>query len=188
MWKWHKNLNLEANINKNLVDHFKKHAKIGGTLFVLLGAVGILFPAFMSLTTVLLVGYLMLFAGVSAGILTYKSNREDWTGWLKSFILVLASFLILFYPLQGGCSSWTCICRLLFHRCLCRFFPGPFAQTRKNMVGMVFQCPYIFGSGCLVCSRLADKLSFFNWNPCWYQSFVRWRCTAAWRCFCTRYR
>ena len=102
MWKWHKNINLEANINKNLIDHFKKHAKIGGTLFVLLGAIGILFPAFMSLTTVLLVGYLMLFAGISAGILTYKSNHEDWTGWLKSFILVLSSFLILFYPLQGA--------------------------------------------------------------------------------------
>jgi len=101
MWKWHENLNLETNINKNLVDNFKKHAKTGGIFFVLLGMAGILFPTLMSLTTVLLVAYLMLFAGVSAGILTYKSNREDWMGWLKSFILLLASLLILLYPLQG---------------------------------------------------------------------------------------
>jgi len=104
MWKWHKNLNLEININKNLIDNFKKHAKMGGTLFILLGAVGILFPVFMSITTVFLVAYLMLFAGVSAGVLTYKSNREDWSGWLKSFVLVLASFFILFYPMQGAAA------------------------------------------------------------------------------------
>jgi len=104
MWKWHENLNVEMNINKNLVDNFKKHAKIGGTLFILFGVAGILFPGLMSLTTVLLVGYLMLFAGVSAGMLTYKSNPQDWMGWLKSFVLVLSSLFILFYPLQGAAA------------------------------------------------------------------------------------
>jgi uncharacterized membrane protein HdeD (DUF308 family) len=104
MWKWHKSLNLETNINKNLVDNFKKHAKMSGTIFIVLGAVGIIFPGLMSLTTVLFVGYLMLFAGVSAGIMTYKSNREDWMGWLKSFILVLSSLFILFYPVQGAAA------------------------------------------------------------------------------------
>lgn len=104
MWKWHKSLNLETNINKNLVDNFKKHAKISGTIFVLLGTIGIIYPALMSITSVLLVAYLMLFAGVSSGILTYKSNREDWMGWLKSFVLVLASLFILFYPMQGAAA------------------------------------------------------------------------------------
>jgi uncharacterized membrane protein HdeD (DUF308 family) len=104
MWIWHKSLNLETNINKNLVDNFKKHAKISGTIFVLLGAVGIIYPALMSVTSVLLVAYLMLFAGVSAGMLTYKSNREDWMGWLKSFVLVLSSLFILFYPMQGAAA------------------------------------------------------------------------------------
>jgi len=104
MWRWHKNLNLEMNINKNLVDNFKKHAKISGTLFVLLGAAGIIFPVFMSLSSVMFVAYLMLFAAVSSAVLTYKSNREDWVGWLKSFILLLTSSLILFYPLQGAAA------------------------------------------------------------------------------------
>ncbi len=104
MWKWHEDLNLEMNINKNLVDNFKKHAKISGTLFVLFGLAGILFPSIMSLTTVLLVAYLMLFAGISAGVMTYKSNRKDWVGWLKSFVLVLSSFFILFYPIQGAAA------------------------------------------------------------------------------------
>ncbi|WP_297434442.1 HdeD family acid-resistance protein [Sulfurimonas sp.] len=104
MWRWHKNLNLEMNLNKNLVDNFKKHAKISGSIFVLVGAIGIIFPAFMSVTTVMLVAYLMMFAGISAGLLTYKSNKEDWAGWLKSFILVLASFVLLYYPLQGAAA------------------------------------------------------------------------------------
>ncbi len=104
MWKWHENLNIEMNINKNLVDNFKKHAKISGTLFILFGLAGILFPSMMSLTTTILVGYLMLFAGISAGMMTYKSNREDWMGWLKSFVLVLSSLFIVFYPVQGAAA------------------------------------------------------------------------------------
>jgi len=104
MWKWHQNLNLEMNVNKNLVDNFKKHAKIGGSLLVLMGVVGIIFPQLMSITTVLLVAYLMMFAGISIGLLTYKSNKEDWVGWLKCFILLLSSFFLLFYPLQGAAA------------------------------------------------------------------------------------
>ena len=101
MWKWHQNLNLEMNVNKNLVDNFKKHAKIGGSILVLMGIIGIIFPQLMSITTVILVAYLMMFAGISIALLTYKSNKEDWVGWLKSFILLLSSFLLLFYPMQG---------------------------------------------------------------------------------------
>ena len=104
MWKWHKNLSIEMNINKNLVDNFKKHAKIGGILFILFGIAGIIFPGLMSITTVLFVAYLMLFAGISSGYLTYKSNPEDWMGWLKSFVLVLSSLFILFYPIQGAAA------------------------------------------------------------------------------------
>ncbi len=102
MWKWHKNLNLEMNFNKNLVDNFKKHTKISGSILVLIGAIGIIFPTFMSVSTVILVAYLMMFAGISAGLLTYKSNKEDWEGWLKSFILLLTSFILLYYPVQGA--------------------------------------------------------------------------------------
>ncbi len=104
MWRWHKNLNFEMNINKNLVDNFKKYTKISGILFILFGASGILFPTFMTVTTVMLVAYLMLFAGLISGVLTWQSNREDLVGWLKSFILILISFLLLFYPLQGAAA------------------------------------------------------------------------------------
>ncbi len=104
MWRWHKNLNLEMNVNKNLIDHFKKHAQISGVIFILLGMAGIIFPVFLTLTTVMAVAYVMLFAGTTSAILTWRSNREDWVGWLKSFILFFSSGLILFYPLQGAAA------------------------------------------------------------------------------------
>ena len=92
---------LEMKINQTLVDKFKKYAKIGGVLFILLGAVGIFFPTFMTFGTLAFVSYLMLLAGISAGALTWASNREDWAGWLKSFILIIVASYMIFYPLQG---------------------------------------------------------------------------------------
>jgi uncharacterized membrane protein HdeD (DUF308 family) len=101
MWNWNSNLNAEMNINKNLVDNFKKYAKISGTIFILLGLAGIIYPAFMSLTTLAFVSYLMIFAGIMAGWMTWSSNKNDWAGWLKSVLLVMVGLFMLFYPVQG---------------------------------------------------------------------------------------
>lgn len=101
MWNWNKNLNAEMNINKNLVDNFKKYATISGTLFIIIGIIGMIFPTIMSLTTLLFLSYLMLLAGLASGWMTWMSNKEDWAGWLKSFVLVLMALFMLFYPLQG---------------------------------------------------------------------------------------
>jgi len=101
MWNWNSALSPEMNINKNLVDNFKKYAKISGILFIILGIAGIFFPYFMSFTTLAFVSYLMLFAGISGAWLTMASNKKDWAGWLKSFLLIVVSLLMLFYPMQG---------------------------------------------------------------------------------------
>ena len=98
MWKY---TTLEMDMNKTLVDKFKKYSKIGGSLFIILGLIGIFFPTFMTFGTLVFVSYLMLFAGISAGALTWISNRNDWTGWLKSFILVAVAAYMIFYPIQG---------------------------------------------------------------------------------------
>ncbi len=91
----------EVDINNTLIDKFKKYAKIGGVVFILLGLVGIFFPTYMTFGTLAFVSYLMLFAGISAGALTWTSNRKDWAGWLKSFILITVSLYMFFYPMQG---------------------------------------------------------------------------------------
>jgi len=104
MWNWNSKLSVEMNIDKNIIDNFKKYAKISGTIFIILGVIGIVYPTFMSLTTVAFVAYLMLLGGLIGGYLTYKSNKKDWAGWLKSFLLILTALLLLFYPLQGAAA------------------------------------------------------------------------------------
>jgi uncharacterized membrane protein HdeD (DUF308 family) len=101
MWKWNNGLSAQVNINKNIVENFKKYAKISGILFILLGLSGIIFPAVMSLSTLFFVSYLMIFTGLFSGWLTWKSNKEDWAGWLKSFILLLVGFLMVYNPVSG---------------------------------------------------------------------------------------
>jgi len=98
MWN---NSTLQIEINRSIVSNLKKYAKISGILFIILGTLGIFFPTFMSISAVVLVSYLMLFAGISSGIFTWMSNKKDWAGWLKSFLLVGASLIMLFYPMQG---------------------------------------------------------------------------------------
>jgi uncharacterized membrane protein HdeD (DUF308 family) len=98
MWN-HKNILI--GIDDNLLKRFKKYSKVGGILFLLLGAIGIIFPTFMTFSTVVFIAYLMLFAGLSSAWMTWMSNKEDWAGWLKSFLLVGVSLFMLFYPLQG---------------------------------------------------------------------------------------
>ena len=101
MWKWNEELTVEMNLNKNLVDQFRKSARISGILFILFGAAGIFFPTFMSLTTLAFVAYLMLFAGIMSGYMTWTTNRESWVGWLKSLMLILVAVFMIFYPMQG---------------------------------------------------------------------------------------
>ena len=95
------NSTLKMNINQEVVDTFKKYAKIGGFLFIILGAIGIFFPTFMTLGTLIFVTYLMLFAGVSSATLTWMSNRKDWAGWLKSLLLIGVALYMIFYPMSG---------------------------------------------------------------------------------------
>lgn len=86
---------------EDLFKKFSKYTKIAGVLFIVLGLVGIFYPMYMTLATVAFVSWLMLFAGISAGYFTWITNRSDWMGWLKSFILIGVAILMLFYPMSG---------------------------------------------------------------------------------------
>ncbi len=96
--------NMPINMEESLFKKFGKHAKITGAIFVLLGIVGIVFPLFMTMATVVFVSWLLLFAGIFAGTMTWMSDRGDWMGWLKSFILVGISLYMLFYPMSGAAT------------------------------------------------------------------------------------
>jgi uncharacterized membrane protein HdeD (DUF308 family) len=80
---------------------FSKHAKIVGIVLTLLGIAGIIFPQVMSVVVVVLVAWLMLFAGLASGFFTWQLNRRSWLGWLKSAILFFVGAFLIFYPLPG---------------------------------------------------------------------------------------
>ncbi len=73
---------------EEIFEKFGKYAKISGVIFIILGLIGIIYPIYMTLATEVFVTYLMIFAGVMAGYFTYITDKSDWLGWLKSFILV----------------------------------------------------------------------------------------------------
>jgi len=86
---------------EDLFEKFSKYTKIAGVIFIILGLVGIFFPVFMTLATVTFVAWLMMFAGLMAGYFTYISDKSDYLGWLKSFILVAIALFMIFYPMSG---------------------------------------------------------------------------------------
>ncbi len=88
-------------IDENLFDKFSKYSKITGVIFMILGMVGIIYPVFMTLATVTFVAWLMIFGGFMAGYFTYLSDKSDYLGWLKSFILISIGLLMIFYPMTG---------------------------------------------------------------------------------------
>ncbi|HFB54269.1 MAG TPA: hypothetical protein ENJ67_05985 [Sulfurimonas autotrophica] len=93
MWKYP--------IDEDLFDKFSKYSKIAGVIFIILGLVGIVEPVFMTMATVTFVAWLMMFAGFMAGYFTYISDKSDYLGWLKSFILIAISLFMIFYPMSG---------------------------------------------------------------------------------------
>ncbi len=87
--------------HQELIDRFSKNSRIAGIVFMLLGLIGILFPAFMSVTSALFFGWLLLFTGFLAGFHTWNTSRGDWLGWLKTLVLVATGMMIIFDPIPG---------------------------------------------------------------------------------------
>ena len=88
-------------MEEELFEKFSKYSKIAGIVFIILGAVGIIEPVFMTMATVTFVAWLMMFAGFIAGYFTYVSDKSDYLGWLKSFVLIAISAFMIFYPMSG---------------------------------------------------------------------------------------
>lgn len=129
MWKY---TQLQMNINKDTIEKFRKYAKVGGIFFLILGVIGILFPTFMTMSTVVFISYLMLFSGIGAAYLTWVSDPTDWAGWLKSFALIGVSLYMLFYPIQGAGTLGLLLSLYYFMDAFASFGIGFSSFVRKN--------------------------------------------------------
>jgi uncharacterized membrane protein HdeD (DUF308 family) len=84
-----------------LLEKFGKYTKTAGIIFVILGLLSIIFPFATSIAVVVFVSWLMLFAGLLVGYFTFMTDKSDWAGWLKSFILIGVALYMILSPLSG---------------------------------------------------------------------------------------
>ncbi len=87
--------------DKEFLEKFSKYSKITGVIFLLMGLFGIFYPVIMSLTAAYFVAWLFLLSGFMIGFHTYKTDKKDWLGWLKSFIYIVTGILVAIYPVPG---------------------------------------------------------------------------------------
>ncbi len=87
--------------NKDITEKFAKSSKLYGILFIILGLLGMFFPAIMSLSSAIFVGWLLLLSGIFTAVQTWQVNKKDWLSWLKALMYIVVSILIILNPLSG---------------------------------------------------------------------------------------
>jgi len=87
--------------NKNITQQFAKNSRYYGVIFIILGLLGVIFPQIMSLTSVIFIGWLLLFSAIITAIHTWQINKKDWLGWLKVIMFSFVSILIISNPIKG---------------------------------------------------------------------------------------
>lgn len=73
-------------------------------VLLLIGAVGIALPQFMSMALGVFIGWLLLLAGVIVFFITWYGFRESWLSWLKPFVLIVVALFILFNPIAAAAA------------------------------------------------------------------------------------
>lgn len=88
-------------IDKKVIEKFGPYTLFIGFLLIVLGTVGILLPAVMSLSTAFFVGWLLLVGGLLWAVHTFKHSPTHVMDWLKPVLLLITGSLMLFYPIGG---------------------------------------------------------------------------------------
>ena len=84
-----------------LIKNFKKMSMIYGIVFIIIGLLGLIYPVVISVVTAIFYGWLLLFGAIAMALHTWQTNKKDWLGWLKTFVLFLVAMLVIFNPLAG---------------------------------------------------------------------------------------
>lgn len=88
-------------MDKKIKSKFGPYTFSIGIVFIVLGTAGILLPSLMSLGTVVFSAWLLFLGGVMWGIHTYRYDAKSFMNWIKSFLLVGVSILMMIYPMSG---------------------------------------------------------------------------------------
>lgn len=88
-------------VDTKILDKFGPHASIIGMLLIVLGTAGILLPGVMSLSTVIIVAWLLLAGGGLWAVHTYKYGQKSVMDWVKPALLFIFGGMMMFYPATG---------------------------------------------------------------------------------------
>ncbi len=72
-----------------------------GVVMALIGVAGMVAPTIFSLAVVSFLAWLFLFSATVQGYATYKSYRGSFSAWLKPVLSLIASVLLLLFPVEG---------------------------------------------------------------------------------------
>ncbi len=89
---------------KKQLESFGPNTMIVGALLVVLGLIGIILPAVLSIFTLSFIASILIVGGVLWAYHTYKENPGSFADWLKPVLLILTGALLLFFPIQGVAS------------------------------------------------------------------------------------
>ena len=93
---------LPAALRRGMHDHWRMFAA-EGALLVLLGLIAITLPLFAGLATAILLGWLLLVAGIVGLLATLRARRAPGFGWafLSAMAALVAGLVLLWNPLAG---------------------------------------------------------------------------------------
>ena len=125
-------------VDKVFIEKFGPYSRFIGFLLILLGAVGILLPAMMSLSTAIFVGWLLLAGGILWAVHTYKHSPKHVMDWLKPVLLLIVGGMMLFYPVGGVEVVSLLLAVYLLLDALCSFTLVQSMHPTKGWGWMVF--------------------------------------------------
>ena len=85
-------------LDKQSLDKFNINAKRTGIVMLLIGTIGIIFPALISLTLNYFIGGIFLISAVALAYSAYSCGTQTLMMWFKPFVLFVISLLVFFHP------------------------------------------------------------------------------------------
>ncbi len=92
---------LSAFFDKETLKKFSTQTIIAGILMLIVGSIGIFAPGIMSLTVVMLLGWLFITSAIVQGYITYKTYSRSFSAWLKPTLSFITGMLFLIFPVEG---------------------------------------------------------------------------------------
>jgi uncharacterized membrane protein HdeD (DUF308 family) len=87
--------------DNDLLKEFSTLSIISGILFIIAGAIAIIYPVVGSISITFVIATLFIVAGIVKSYLAFKAHRNSAGAFFKAFVLLLTGVLLFVYPVAG---------------------------------------------------------------------------------------